>query len=288
MIYQVIARANSQATNVSLTQLCSIAGVSRSGYYSWYGRPAPELSEVDLLIRDIFLKSNSTSGYRTIKMVMERKFQLCVNHKKIRRSMRLQGLITQVRKKRQPSMTSEKSYAERAFPNLVKREFDPIQPDMIYSGDVTEFKIQNSRKIYLYAAKDLYTKEIVAYDVSYKQDAVLVTQKLGKRFEKLPVKVRELLVYHTDQGGVFMSDAHINMTKRLKVTQSMSRRGNCLDNAPIESFFGHLKDEIDLSDCDNIQNAKKIIDRYMYLYNNERPQWGLNRRTPAECRGSFN
>ena len=85
-----------------------------------------------------------------------------------------------------------------------------------------------------------------------------------------------------------MSDIHMSMTQRLQVTQSMSRRGNCLDNAPIESFFGHLKDEIDVSSCKNLKEAILIIERYIQKYNHERPQWALDRKTPAECRGLYN
>ena len=202
--------------------------------------------------------------------------------------MRLQKLVTKIRRKKYPSVTTETSCAERAFPNIVKRDFSPQSPDSTYSADVTEFKIRNDRKVYLYAAKDLCSKDIVAYNVSVTPDAALVTDTLRERLLSLSELQRKKLVYHTDQGGVFMCNAHINMTKSLHVTQSMSQRGNCLDNAPIESFFGHLKDEIDISLSRDIFEAKEVIARYIDLYNNDRPQWGLNRKTPAECRGSYN
>jgi transposase InsO family protein len=286
--FTAISRATKCEKKLSVTALCAIAGVSRSGYYSWEKRPVIVRSDIDILIEKIFLESNRKSGYRTIKMALERQYNLVVNHKKILRSMRIHGLVTQTRKKRNSFVSSEKSGAERAFPNLVERAFSPAVPDAIYSADMTEFRISTGSKVYLYAAKDLCTKEIIAYNVSTSPDAELVTDTLRGVLEALPEATRRQLIYHTDQGSVFMSDIHMSLTQRLHVTQSMSRRGNCLDNAPIESFFGHLKDEIELSDCKNQREAIQTIERYIHKYNNERPQWALNRKTPAECRGLFN
>lgn len=287
MIFAVIFRALSLHPNLSRGKLCDFAGVSLSGYSSWSKRPVRELDNVDHLIREIFERASEKVGYRTIKMNLLRKHGLNVNHKKILRSMRLQGLVTKIRRKRYPSVTTEESYAERAFPNLIKRAFSPEEPDTVYSADVTEFKIRNGSKIYLYAVKDLFSKEIITYNYSISPDASLVTDTLRESLGLLTPEQRAILIYHTDQGGIFMCDKHINLTRQMGVRQSMSRRGNCLDNAPIESFFGHLKDEIDVSMCKDFTEAKRLIDNYIYHYNNERPQWELNRRTPAECRGSY-
>lgn len=288
MTFTVISRAVASANDLSLTALCLIGGVSRSGYYTWAKRPIPKRRDIDILIEKIFIASEMKSGYRTTKMTLDRVYNLTVNHKKIRRSMRLQGLVTQIRKKRYSFVSSEKSSAERAFPNLVERAFSPKRPDEIYSADMTEFKTRSGDKVYLYAAKDLCTKEIVAFNVSSSPDALLVTETLKVQLESLSEAKRKKLVYHTDQGSVFMSDTHLILAERMLITQSMSRRGNCLDNAPIESFFGHLKDEIDISKCNNQKEASIIIAKYIYRYNNERPQWTLNRKTPAECRGLYN
>ncbi len=288
MKFTVISRAIKSNETLSITALCTIGDVSRSGFYAWDKRPVAILSEIDVLIETIFLESNRKSGYRTIKMALERQHKLVVNHKKILRSMRIQGLVTQIRKKRNPFVSSEKSGTERAFPNHVERAFSPSSPDLIYSADMTEFRINTGSKVYLYAAKDLCTKEIVAFNISSSPDAELVTETLEGVLELLSEAVRKRLIYHTDQGSVFMSDIHMSMTQRLQVTQSMSRRGNCLDNAPIESFFGHLKDEIDVSSCKNLKEAILIIERYIQKYNHERPQWALDRKTPAECRGLYN
>ena len=288
MIFTVISRALLSKNNLSLTALCNIGGVSRSGYYSWSKRPVSKPCPIDALIKTIFESSKMRSGYRTIKMLLTRRYNLVVNHKKIRRSMKRQGLVTQIRKKRYSFSSSDKSSIDRAFPNHVQREFSPTKPDEIYSADITEFKTYTGTKVYLYAAKDLFTKEIVAFNVSSSPDATLVTEKLKEHLEHLSEKKRKNLIYHTDQGGVFMSDVHKILTDTMSVTQSMSRRGNCLDNAPIESFFGHLKDETDIHECKNLSESFKMIEKYIYEYNNERPQWTLNRKTPAECRGLYN
>lgn len=285
MIFQIISRALEYQETLSLSELCRIAKVSRSGYYNWKQSSPSKLDNIDKLIYKYFYRKNGKVGYRTIKMYLKRTHNLIVNHKKILLSMRMQGLKTQIRKKKYNTFsTTIISASRQAFKNSVKGNFSPLKPDMIYSADVTEFKIKNSQKIFMYAVKDLCTKEIVAHNTSINPDVDLVTQNLEKRLLKLPVRVRKKLIYHTDQGTVFLSNAHISLTKKMKVTQSMSRRGNCLDNAPIESFFGHFKDEVDFKSWKNFEETKRKVDAYIKFYNNDRPQWELKRKTPAECR----
>ena len=179
-------------------------------------------------------------------MKLERDYKLVVNHKKILRSMRIQGLKTEIRKRKPKGYTSQTSVAKRAFPNRVQGNFFPCRADTIYSGDITEMRLSTYQKIYIHAVKDLYTKEIVSYNIGLSPDIPLVTDKFFSHLSTLSVRQRQSLIYHTDQGGVFMSDYHIYMGKSLNITQSMSRRGNCLDNSPIESFFGHMKDELSM------------------------------------------
>ena len=283
----MISRALKGHGSISITALCKQAEVSCSGYYAWLRADKESFDEVDILISKIFKSKRGGAGYRTIKMLLEEKYYMVVNHKRIRRSMRRQGLICVIRRKRTSQVDSVKSYSERAFPNLVARQFSSAKPDMIYSGDVTEFRIARSQKVYLHVAKDLCTKEIVSYNVSTSPNNELVLKDFRVYLRTLSLKVRENLIYHTDQGGVFMSDPHKDITKNLSIKQSMSRRGNCLDNAPVESFFGHLKDEVSIAECKNIQKATQAIDEYIYTYNNKRPQWGLKRKTPAQCRSLY-
>ncbi len=278
---------SSKLTGHSIQTLCKTAHVSRGGYYAWCKSPAEPLDEVDLLIAKIFKSKGKSAGYRTIKMKLESQYRKIVNHKRIRRSMKRQGLVCIIRRKRYPTVNTVTSYSGRAFPNLIKRQFSPEKPDTIYSGDITEFRIAQSKRVYLHAVKDLCTKEIVSHNISTSPNNVLVLKNFREHLNALPTQIRETLVYHTDQGGVFMSDPHKALTENLGVKQSMSRRGNCLDNAPIESFFGHLKDEVSIRECQNLQEAVEILDKYIYTYNNERPQWGLKRKTPAQCRSLY-
>ena len=136
--------------------------------------------------------------------------------------------------------------------------------------------------------KDLGTKEIVSFNVSSRPDANLVLENFRLHLLKIPRSKLINHIYHTDQGGVFMSDPHINIMSKLKVTQSMSRRGNCLDNAPIESFFGHMKDYVDFKSFKNLEEVKVGVEKYVNYYNYDRPQWGLKKMTPAEYRSHLN
>ncbi len=280
----MISRALQDNSALVISTLCVVAGVSCSGYYSYRKRPAKNFGKVDILIKEIFYSKHSTVGYRTIKMILEQKHHHIVNHKRILRSMRMQQLKTKIRVKRYPRVPTITSAMAKAFPDLVERKFSPQQVNKVYSGDVTEFRIASGQRIYMYAAKDLGSKEIVTFNISTTPNAALVTTTLAEHLNSLKEDVRKNLIYHTDQGTVFMCDSHINMMQHYKVKQSMSRRGNCLDNSPIESFFGHFKDEVMLKDCKTITEVKKNIETYIFYYNNERPQWGLKRKTPAEYR----
>ena len=99
-------------------------------------------------------------------------------------------------------------------------------------------------------------------------------------------KIKKLLI-HSDQGGHYTSKRYQDLLKSKGVSQSMSRKGNCLDNSPIESFFGHMKDEIELDQCNTLGDVRKVIKEYVCYYNNDRPQWGLNGKTPKEYRASL-
>jgi len=196
-----------------------------------------------------------------------------------------QELKCLIRRKKANYGNQYDSKAERAFDNLLEQNFKVKEPDTVYSADVTEIRMGSGQKAYFHMVKDLATHEIVSHNISKHPDAALVTDELKKHFSKLPAETLQNLIYHTDQGGVFMSDAQIGLSKHYGIQQSMSRRGNCLDNAPIESFFGHLKDEIDFKSMTNLIEVEKALQDYVDYYNFDRPQWGLKKMTPVEYRG---
>ncbi len=198
--------------------------------------------------------------------------------------MKTQGLVCLIRRKKANYGNQYSSTAERAFANLLQQDFEVSKPDTVYSADVTEIRMDTGQKAYFHMVKDLATHEIVSHNVSRSPDAALVTTNLRTHFSQLPKKIVQNLIYHTDQGGVFMSDAQIALSKHFGVQQSMSRRGNCLDNAPIESFFGHMKDEVNFKRMKNINEVDKAVQKYINYYNFDRPQWRLKKMTPAEYR----
>lgn len=271
--YEIIELLNTQ---YSLKILCKIANVSVSGFYSWKKRVVNNNNkEIENLISKIFFEYKGKIGIRRIKMELERKYNQIVNKKKIQRIKQKLGLKTQIRRKRNNYQGYLRSQKWCIANNILNRQFRQNSANRAYSTDVTYLITKNSR-YYLSVIKDLCTKEIVAYNVSDKHDLALILGTL----EQMPKQNNAIM--HSDRGGLYTSFQYIQKLKKLNLIRSMSRSGNCLDNAPIESFFGHLKDEIEYKECKTLDEIRAKIDEYMYYYNNNRYQWGLNKMTPLE------
>lgn len=203
---------------------------------------------------------------------------------KIARIKKEYGLQTIIRKKNPHRIFSRKSFESRTAPNIVNQDFCPKRTDKIYSTDISYLFYADGKRAYLSATKDLASKEIVAFNVSPNLGMSTAYSGLDKRLTKLNKSKRRQLIIHSDQGIHYTNPVYIHKLKKYGVTQSMSRRGNCLDNAPIESFFGHLKDEIDLKSLKTYEELEKNVAKYVKYYNNERYQWGLKKMTPVEYR----
>ena len=271
--YEIIELLNNK---YSLKILCKIANVSVSGFYSWKKRVVNNNNkEIENLISKIFFEYKGRIGIRRIKMELERKYNQIVNKKKIQRIKQKLGLKTQIRRKRNNYQGYLRSEKWCIADNILNRQFRQNSANRAYSTDVTYLITKNSR-YYLSVIKDLCTKEIVAYKVSDKHDLALILGTL----EQMPKQNNAII--HSDRGGLYTSFQYIQKLKELNFVRSMSRSGNCLDNAPIESFFGHLKDEIEYKKCKTLDEIRAKIDEYMYYYNNNRYQWGLNKMTPLE------
>lgn len=270
--------------------LCRLAGVSRSGYYA-YKRAQPERFKKDCRALDIikryFTKSFEKAGIVTLDMLM-RKDGFIMNHKKIARIKREYGLITKIRRRNPYRDIPLKSREHKIVPNLLRRNFYSLQPDEIYSTDMTYLNYGNSEKAYLSATKDLATNEIVSFNLMKTPNVSAFTQEFKKIIDKVPEHKKRDLIIHSDQGFQYTHPDFIKLLQDEGVTQSMSRAGNCLDNAPIESFFGHFKDLIDLRSCRTIEDVEKEIRKKIDYYNIERPQKALNKKPPAEYRGLLN
>ena len=216
-------------------------------------------------------------------MLIYRRYKRTINIKKIKRIKRDFGLITEVRKKNKMRLIFKAGEEHKVAPNILKRDFIPITKRTYFSTDVTELPYLGGRKAYLSAMKDLATNEIVHFNILQRPTGDLVTANLEQVFEKYSSLIRSRMIVHSDQGVHYTSEAFRAKLEKLGITQSMSRKGNCLDNSPIESFFGHLKDEVSFRSCKTFAEVKKKIENYIDYYNNERPQWGLERKTPAEA-----
>lgn len=268
--------------------LCEVAKVKRSSFYYWKEHKLDkELRDQNSLnlVKEVYESSRGKAGIRQTKMKIQRKYELVLNLKKIARIKREYNLITTIRKKRKNYFKSLNNQEHRTKKNILNRDFKVKKPDRVYSTDITEMKFGNYQKVYLSAVKDLCTKEIVAYTTALRPGVSLSMDVANKSIEKLGVKQRKKLIIHSDQGVHYTCHNYRKILKDYNVTQSMSRRGNCLDNAPIESFFGHMKDELDLSECEDYLSVKSKVKKYIFYYNNKRPQWGLNEKTPVEYRG---
>ena len=216
-------------------------------------------------------------------MEIERKHGLNFNLKKIIRIKKKFNFKTVVRRKSIYRHASKHLQEHSVFPNLLNQNFNPLKAGVCFSTDITELRY-NGQKAYLSAIKDLKTKEVVSFDIKTRPSIELVVKNLDVYLKSKSLQEKKRMIIHSDQGLHYTCFQYQNILRVHKVRQSMSRKGNCLDNAPIESFFGHLKDEVDYKTCKNFKELKIKIGKYINYYNKDRPQWGLKQKTPAEAR----
>lgn len=267
----------------SILGLCRVAGVSRSGFYSYLQRTLTVCPD-EKIVQNLFNKKKGRFGIRRLKMSIDREYGLNFNLKKIIRIKKKFGLETVVRRRNKMRNVFKRGEEHKVAPNLLERNFKPKMNETYLSTDVTELHYLQGQRAYLSATKDLRTKEIVSYGVSTRPNINLVTESLEEYLEGLSRRQKSRTLIHSDQGFHYTSFPYRNLLEKHGIVQSMSRKGNCLDNSPIESFFGHLKDEVDYKNCKNVREVKVKIKKYVDYYNNKRPQWGLKKKTPAEAR----
>ena len=286
--FSLISKASKSYPQLSIELLCKEARVSRSGYYYWLNRKSLDqgLSFEEELIIALFDKKKGKAGARAIKMELVRSFFQNVNLKKVRRIMKKHQLKPSIRRRRIDKVFNY-GPQHKVFSNVVNRKFKVQVPDRVYAMDITYLQYGNSCRAYMSVMKDLGTKEVVHFKVFGQPNMELVMGGVNECLSAIPFKKRKKLLIHSDQGGHYTSKRYQDILKSKGISQSMSRRGNCLDNAPIESFFGHMKDEVDLKKCNTLEEVQSVIKEYVHYYNNERPQWGLNGKTPKEHRASF-
>ncbi len=282
----MIVKAKESNPKLRISIFCSEFGISKSSFYRAFSVKDKDREDYEV-IKYVFEKYYQKVGIRQLKMLIEREFGLVFNHKKIARIKRKYKLETKIRRKNKYRQFVKKKQEHETFPNLLNRNFRQEKPQRVYSTDITEVKYKG-KKAYIAAVKDLCTREIVGKEVSNRIDLKLTNSAMNKALSKLNQQERSSLMVHSDQGVHFTHKSFRDLLKQNNVTQSMSRKGNCIDNAPIESFFGILKDHLDLKGCETIKDVKKEVTKQINYYNHRRPQLALKKMPPSEYRRHLN
>lgn len=287
--FEIIHDVLSKNDNVlSVAMLCDIAGVSRSGYYRWVNAAdqRAKMEEEDRAAFEILLVAYTYRGYekgaRGIYMtLLHQEPPIVMNLKKIRRLMNKYGLICNIRKANPYRRMAKAIKTNNVADNLLKRNFTLYGPRMVLLTDITYIPY-NGVFCYLSTILDAYTKQILSYKLSESLEVDFVLQTVNKMVEEHGISLKTETMIHSDQGCHYTSCSFIQLVKDKGLRQSMSRRGNCWDNASQESFFGHMKEEIDISQCTKFSEVKRVVDDWLDYYNNERYQWQLAKLSPNE------
>lgn len=260
-----------------LAILLEIAQLPRATFYYHLKRlNRPDKYEaVKAEITVIYHENKGRYGYRRITTELhKRNFPL--NHKTVQRLMKELGLVCRVRMKKYRSYKGE---VGKIAPNLLNRNFHADKPNQKWVTDVTEFSLFGE-KLYLSPILDLHSSDLVSYTISSRPVLSMVTTMLEKAFEKIPDGTG--LILHSDQGWQYQHKQYQRMLCKKGIRQSMSRKGNCLDNALIENFFGLLKSELlYLQKFDSMEHFKQELIAYLDYYNNHRIKAKLKGLPPA-------
>ncbi len=287
--FEVIHETLLQNDNIlSVKLLCEIANVSRSGYYRWL-RTADkrELKEQkDRADFELVLKAYHQRGYskgaRGIYMCMLHWPEpVVMNLKKIRRLMNKYGLFCPIRKANPYRRMAKALKSNQIAANILNREFTQHGARQVLLTDIT-YLPYNGKFCYLSTILDAYTRQILSYAISDSLEIDFVLETVNKLTKEHGVSFDAETLIHSDQGCHYTSASFRQLVKDKNLRQSMSRKANCWDNAPQESFFGHMKDEIDLSQCKTFREVKSVVDDWIDYYNNERYQWHLAKLSPNE------
>ena len=281
----MIQRENNLLT---VSMLCEIVQVSRSGYYNWVNSEniRIEKEEKDKKDFEVILQAYRYRGYdkgaRGIYMrLIHLEPPVIMNIKKIRRLMKKYNLFCPIRQANPYRRMAKALKTNNVADNILNREFKEHGPRMVLLTDITYIPYNNTR-CYLSVILDAFTKEVLSYVLSTSLEVDFVLETVNILIEKHGISLSAETLIHSDQGCHYTSYSFIQILKDKQLRQSMSRKGNCWDNSPQESFFGHMKDEIDLSKCKTFNDVKVIIDDWIEYYNNERYQWNLAKLSPVE------
>lgn len=276
-----------------ISHLCKIAGVSRSGYYNYLKskKKKNDKEERDLELKEIILKAFNHRGYkkgsRSIKMVLERDFDRVINRKCIQRIMRKYSIKCPIRKANPYRRMMKATREHTVVPNILNRNFKQETAGKVLLTDITYMPYGRCHMAYLSTIKDACTNEILSYQLSTRLTLDIAMETIEKLVKQHKNLLHKEAFIHSDQGVHYTSPKFQKLLKKYKLGQSMSRRGNCWDNAPQESFFGHMKDEIDFENCTTFEELEALINHYIEYYNHYRYQWGLKKLAPVQYRNQL-
>ncbi|AHM57477.1 insertion sequence element IS150 [Peptoclostridium acidaminophilum DSM 3953] len=269
---------------------CSLLKVSRSGYYNYIKSEPTRLARErsDLKSKALILKAFKFKGYkkgsRQIKMTLDGKFKTVFNRKKIQRIMRKYGIICPHRRPNPYKRIAKATKEHRSVPNVLQRDFMKGIPGLALLTDITYMPYGNGSMAYLSTIIDSSTGEVIAHNLSKSLSLELATETVKKLKSQRKLKLQKGAFIHSDQGVHYTSPKYQQLLKISGLGQSMSRRGNCWDNAPQESFFGHMKDSVKSRTYGSFNELCWEVNHYISYHNNHRYKWNLKKMTPVQYR----
>lgn len=254
--------------------------MTRSTYYYYakqFDKP-DKYENITLQIKEIYHSNKGRYGYRRVYLAL-RNLSIKINHKTVERLMVHNGLKSLVRAKK---YRSYKGNEGKIAPNILEQNFKTTKPNEKWTTDVTEFKLFGQKR-YLSPIMDLCNGEIISYTLRERPNLMMVTDMLNQALVK--VELIHDLIIHSDQGWHYQHAAYQKMLTDNKIQQSMSRKGNCLDNSPMESFFAIFKTEfLYLQDFTSVKQFEEELSNYIDYYNNDRIKSKLKGLSPVQYR----
>lgn len=288
--YQIIQEMMQRSTNMlSVSWLCEAANVSRSGYYHYLATEELRIQREEqdrqdfLVIVEAYQFRSYNKGARSIYMrLLHMNPPVYMNVKKIRRLMKKYGLFCPIRKANPYRRMAKAMATSYVAANLLNREFETQGPRKVLLTDITYIINGKAPRCYMSTIIDACTRELLAWVLSVSLEIDFVLETVNQLTAHHGSSLTTATLIHSDQGSHYKSIKFIQLVKDIELRQSMSRKANCWDNAPQESFFGHMKDEIDISWCITFDEVKQVITKWASYYNEERYQWDLAKLAPKE------
>lgn len=260
--------------------MLKLSGLARSTYYYYLKQPHTDKYECEKKeIQEIYNTNKGRYGYRRITIAMRNKGYV-INHKTVQKLMKQLGL--QGKQRKNDKYHSYKGDVGRVADNLLKRDFSAQKPFEKITTDVTQFNVCDE-KVYFSPVLDLYNNEVVSYSISKSPNLEQIREMLDGLFKKLPADATP--IFHSDQGWQYQHAEYQRLLAEHNIIQSMSRKGNCMDNGTMENFFGRLK--VEMFYGEKFESVNAFIDElknYIDYYNNERISLKLKGMSPVQYR----